>query len=273
MMKAVMVQLRSKALDVKENAHMVLEALDGEGDLFIFPELFLTGYTIGRDVYSVALDETSEVVEELKEEARRKKKGIVVGAPVKSSTVRGHVHNSALIFTPSGEVGRYDKINLVNFGPFDEMHFFTPGGDLTTFTVGKFTFGVIICYDLFFPHLTQAYALSGADAVICISASPSMTRPFFEAVLPARAIENTVYMLYSNVVGPDGRQEFWGGAQGYTPRGALIKRGKYFEEDRVEVELKPEEVEIARRYRPTLRNTPLQLKRYLIDELYPIRSL
>lgn len=272
-MKAVMVQKRSVALKVEENAQRILEALDSEGELFIFPELFLTGYTVGRDVYRVALDETSGVVEDIREEAKRKKKAVVVGAPVKSSTVRGHIHNSALIFTSSGEVGRYDKINLVNFGPFDEMLFFTPGSSLTTFTVGGFTFGVIVCYDLFFPHLTQSYALSGADAVICISASPSMTRPYFEAILPARAIESTVYMLYSNVVGPDGRQEFWGGAQGYTPRGALIKRGRYFEEDRVEVELSEEEVEIARRYRPTLRNTPLELKRYLTGQLYPVRRL
>lgn len=272
-MKAVMVQVRSRALDVEENAQKVLEALDSEGDLFIYPELFLTGYTVGRDVYRVALEETSGVVEDIREEVKRKKKAVVVGAPVRSSTIRGHIHNSALIFTPSGKIGRYDKINLVNFGPFDEMLFFTPGSSLTTFTAGGFTFGVIICYDIFFPHLTQAYALSGADAVICISASPSMTRPFFERVLPARAIESTIYMLYSNVVGPDGRQEFWGGAQGYTPRGELINRGKYFEEDRVEVELREEEVEIARRYRPTLRNTPLELKRYLTEELYPVRGL
>jgi len=272
-MRAAMVQVRSKALDTEENSEKVLAALDGDEDLLIFPELFLTGYHVGRDVYRVAVEETSEVVERIRGEAKAKRKAIVLGAPVRSSEVKGHVHNSALIFTPEGAVRRYDKINLVNFGPFDEKLFFAPGEHLTTFKVKGMKLGVIICYDIFFPHLTQAYALSGVDGVVVISASPSITRTFFEAVLPARAIENTIYMLYSNVVGPDGKMEFWGGAQAYSPRGALLIKGKYFEEDRVVVDLEEEEVKLARRYRPTLRNTPIHVKRFLEKEMYPIENL
>ena len=51
---------------------------------------------------------------------------------------------------------------------------------------------------LFFPELCKAYSLLGADIIICISASPSVTRKYFEALLPARAIENTTFMIYSS---------------------------------------------------------------------------
>jgi predicted amidohydrolase len=116
-------------------------------------------------------------------------------------------------------------------------------------------YGACVCYDLFFPELMKAYALAGADAVLCISASPSTSREQFERVLPSRAVENTMYALYTNQVGTQLNMVFFGGAQAYGPKGNLMSRAKYFEDDIVVLDLDEKELDAARRMRPTIKDT------------------
>ena len=143
----------------------------------------------------------------------------------------------------------------MDFGPFEEYAYFTPGSSTLTFDVKGLKFGILICYDIFFPELTKSYALQGADAAICISASPSITRRFFEIEMKARAVENTIYFIYSNLIGFDSRMDFWGGGSVIDPKGNEIVKGPYFEEKILTATLDPERIEEARRSRPTLRDT------------------
>ena len=65
----------------------------------------------------------------------------------------------------------------------------------------------------------------------CISASPSTTRIFFEKVIVARAIENTIFFTYTNLVGTELNMVFWGGNNAIGPRGDEKAKGRYFEEE------------------------------------------
>src|SRR5207245_9149616 len=91
--------------------------------------------------------------------------------------------------------------------------------------------GILICHDACFPELAKAYALEGADALAIISASPATSKPFFDKILPARAIENTLFVLYANLVGTELSIVFQGGTQAIGPRAEDLGRGKDFEED------------------------------------------
>lgn len=90
-------------------------------------------------------------------------------------------YNSALLLGPRGEVqGRYDKVHRVPFGefvPFREwlpwMDRFAPydfdysiraGAGLTRLPLGKYTFGVLICYEDTDPLLAREYAEAGVQS-------------------------------------------------------------------------------------------------------------
>jgi predicted amidohydrolase len=96
-----------------------------------------------------------------------------------------------------------------------------------------------------------------------------MTRYFFEEVMTARAIENTIYLLYSNMVGVDARMDFWGGGAIIGPRGETIAKGQYFEESSIKGTIDPELLSSARRNRPTIRDARPSIFRELarLDEI------
>ena len=144
-------------------------------------------------------------------------------------------------------VQRYDKVNLATFGPFEEGLYFSAGTARRTMDVEGHRIGVVICYDLFFPQLSMDYALGGAEAIVCISASPFTSREYFETLLPARAIETTAYVAYQNQVGTQLNEVFFGGGEARGPRGELLAKNRYFEEDLNTFELTSEIVASARR--------------------------
>lgn len=246
------------------NSRIMIEALDSsDADILIFPEMFLTGYTLGEDVRNHALGVEDPFFDELKEKASESGKHLVFGFPERSGKIRGQIHNSAMVIGPGGTEGTYQKMHMVDFGPFEEWAYFVPGNDPLMFEVQGFRFGVIICYDIFFPELTKHYALNGADAVICVSASPSVTRPLFETVMKARAIENTIYFIYSNLVGFDSRMDFWGGAEIVSPKGKILAKGPYYEETTVGASIDEDVISVSRSLRPTLRDTRMNVRRFL----------
>ena len=96
---------------------------------------------------------------------------------------------------------------------------------------------------------------AGADAVVCISASPNTSRDFFERIVPARAIENTAYSVYVNNTGCQLNQVFFGGSHAVGPRGNQLVKCDYFRKDVRGVDLDLSEVRAARRMRPTVRDS------------------
>lgn len=247
-MKTALCQLLSVPGDVGKNADAVIKALEGDdADLFIFPEMFLTDYSF-RDFDSVKKD-TEDALDRILSVTSEKGCTAVVGGP--RYTERG-VHNTAFVI--SDHIAWYDKINLPNFGPFSERECFSPGSEPFMFECGGFRFGVIVCYDIFFPELTKMYAMNGADAVICISASPVTSKVPFERVIPARAVESTVYMLFVNNIGFRGRMEFFGKSRCLTPTGDISVMLDHSSEIR-SAELTKDDIAFARSQRPTLDDT------------------
>ncbi len=257
MKKIALAQVRSKLGDKEANLNKMREVLDNtEAELVVFPEMFLTGYTIKDQV--MALSETIEgpSVKAISQMASDSEKAIIVGMPERDMEKQGILYNSALIALPDGSVSMTRKTHLVNFGPFEEETYFAPGGPVYPIfntPVGKVA--IIICFDIFFPELTKYYALKGADMVVCISASPSATREFFEKIMEARAIENTIFFAYTNLVGTEHNMVFWGGDALIGPRGGVLAKGPLFEEDIIEAEVDLSELDVARQFRPTIKET------------------
>ncbi len=223
--------------------------------LALFPEMWLTGYSIRDRVIELAEPADGPSVEAASKAARKARSTIVFGFPEKARGQRGAIYNSAAVCTPDGEVGVYRKWFLPNFGPYEEKMHFHKGTGVPVFNTPFGTLGLQICYDLFFPELAKVSCLKGADIVVNISASPITARSLFERIIEARAVENAVFFAYLNRVGTDLGLVFAGGSALIGPRGQEIQALPLVKEALLDCEVDLEDTDLARPFRPTLRDS------------------
>ena len=230
-----------------------------KGKIVVFPELNLSGYMPRDDLYVDAETPSGPTIRAIVRLAKESKKDIVFGAPIKDEQISGLVYNSCLLASGTGRLYRYDKLYLPTFGPFEERVFFAEGRDVVVGKGRHAVIGLMICYDMFFPEVAKLETLLGAKLLINISAAPTTSRAFFRRVIPGRAVENGVFLAYCNMVGVHGGLVFGGGSVVCGPRGDEIERGKDLEEDFIDAELDLGEVDVARRFRPVVRDTRPEL--------------
>jgi predicted amidohydrolase len=240
---------KTKNIEIMENYIKKTKA-----DIYIFGEYFLSGDRCKDEFRDLAEPLNGPSIKFLKKIAKNKQCYIVFGMPFKDDKIDGLIYNTAVLIHPNGTVDVYKKWFLPNAGPFEEKIFFDQGEELSVFptTFGKI--GLLICYDLNFPELAKALTLQGADLLICISASPSTTRRYFETLLPARALENTVFVAYVNLAGNQEDLIYWAGSQVYDPLGNLIIKAPYFKESIITCDIDLKQLEPARARRPVLRD-------------------
>ena len=225
-----------------------------KADIYIFGEYFLSGDRCKDEFRDLAEPLSGPSIQNLKKIAKNKHCYIVFGMPTKDDKVNGLIYNTAVLIHPNGTVNTYKKWFLPTAGPFEEKIFFDQGEELPIFNTVYGKIGLLICYDLNFPELAKALTLQGAELLICISASPSTTRKYFETLLPARALENTVFVAYVNLAGNQEDLIYWAGSQVYDPLGNLIIKAQYFTESIITCDINLKELEPARARRPVLRD-------------------
>jgi predicted amidohydrolase len=245
-------QLHDKDANLKRMKDIVRKT---KGKIVIFPELNLTGYMPRDDLFGQAETASSPMIKAIVRLAKDTKKDIVFGAPMKGERQPGIVYNSCLLAAGTGKLFRYDKMYLPTFGPFEEKVFFAEGKGVVVGNGRHARIGLMICYDMFFPELAKLETLLGAQILVNISAAPTTSRPFFRRVMPGRAVENAIFVAYSNMVGVHGSLVFGGGSVLYGPRGEEIVRAKDLEPDIVEAEIDLTDIDIARRFRPVVRDS------------------
>ena len=254
-MKVALAQLEPALQDKEANVKKIETAAAGaRADLLLVGELFLTGY-MARDAFArLAEPLDGPSVKAVQRIASEHGTHIVFGMPEREPGTR-RLFNASVLVAPDGKVASYRKVYPANFGPFEEGLYFGRGDALTLVDTKLGKIGLLICYDSFFPELAKAYALQGADLLAIISASPATSKPFFDRILPARAIENALVVLYANLVGTELNIVFQGGTQAIGPRGEDLGKAKDFVESVVTADVDLRDVKTARAFRPTLRDT------------------
>ena len=265
--KLALAQISSKRENKKENLlkieELTAKAKEKCADLVIFPELSLTGYVLHDQIYELAEIIPGPSTKKIEELSKKTGTHIIFGMPELSEKTEATIFNTAVFVGPNGFIGKYRKMYLPTHSVFEEKRYFRPGYQSAVFNTPVGTVGLFICYDIFFPEVCRLTRLKGAELMVCISASPAVRRNYFEILTAARALENTAFLAYVNLVGVEDGLQFWGGSRLLSPTGDLIAKAKYDEEDLVLCEVDYSDIRPAESFIPTLRD----LRPELFDQL------
>ncbi|MFC0433970.1 carbon-nitrogen hydrolase family protein [Kutzneria buriramensis] len=165
--------------------------------LVMYPELHLCGAENPRDT---AEPLTSARTATLAELAADLDIWLVPGTVCESGP-NGEVFNTALAFSPAGElVAHYRKIF-----PWRPYEPYDPGDRFVVFDIPEAgRVGFSICYDAWFPELTRHLAWMGADLVLNPVQTTTPDRAQELVLARANAIVNQVFVASVNVAGPFG---------------------------------------------------------------------
>lgn len=205
-MRLAAFQMVAKVADVAANLAMI-EAAAAEAkargvELLVAPELATTGYGAKDAMRDLAEPADGAQAAALCGMAVKHGVALVAGFAERAGDV---IYNSAIFATPDGGRAVYRKCQL--YGRY-ERALFVPGDAAPKLTAfGGLKFGVLICYDVEFPELVRHLAIAGADVVLVPTAQPDTPdAPFIaEKIVPVRAFENGIAIVYADHAGADGR--------------------------------------------------------------------
>ncbi|MEY9848592.1 carbon-nitrogen hydrolase family protein [Streptacidiphilus sp. BW17] len=243
-------------LDLAANAvtaaDLVRRAADRGADLLLLPELFLTGYElpgIAADPARHTTGADDPRLDPLREACATHRTALVVGAPTR--TDEGALHISALAFDRDGKLAAtYDKQHAT---AGERAAGFAPGASGCTLVLDGWRLGLSVCWDSSFPEHARAAALDGCHVYL----NGSMFSAGFLAksngfLLPARALDNTVYVALSNHSAPSGPYAGGGHSAIWGPLGELLDDAGEADPGLAVAVLDPAAVRAAREEEPVL---------------------
>ncbi|MFJ2175845.1 carbon-nitrogen hydrolase family protein [Streptomyces sp. NPDC087851] len=238
------------AANARHAAALTVRAAGEGAGVVVLPELHLCAYDLpalaaapGR--YAVRADSgrtvTDPRLDPLAEAAAAHDVTVLTGAAVLGAD--GALTNSLVVCGPSGPpTVAYDKQHLWHA---DERALFSagePGNRGADLTVDGWRLGLGVCYDMSFPEHGRAAALAGAHVYLCPSAFAAGNEHRAAVYLAARALENTVYAVFSNPVGGPPHRPCGGGTAVHGPGGRTVARAATAGEETVLADLDPVEL-------------------------------
>ncbi|MDB6087417.1 MAG: delta-aminovaleramide aminohydrolase [Gammaproteobacteria bacterium] len=189
-------------------------------ELLLCPECWLCGYNIGAAVATLAEQPNGPSAQHIAGIARRN--GIAIAYGYAEREIHsGRIYNSVQVIGPDGAVlSHYRKTHL--FGP-DERAAYQPGPCFEPpFEFGGLRFGLLICYDVEYPEAVRSVALLGADVVLVPTALAAPHAEVPDFIVPARSIENQLFVAYCNHAGVANGMRFLGGSCLTGPDGSAL---------------------------------------------------
>ncbi|QXC61042.1 carbon-nitrogen hydrolase family protein [Aquihabitans sp. G128] len=222
------------AFDLERATSIIEEAREREVELLVLPHGVLGGYVGDLDPDlddppdvppMVALDgpEVAELVAAA---------GDLVVCFGLTEDRGGRPGNTAVCVDGSGILGVHRKVHL----PPGEVRWYKPGDGCAAFDTPVGRIGMLVDYDKTFPEAARSLALDGAELLAFVCAWPlSLTAQaarvsqdrqslLFELYDRARAAENQVVVVTSNLTGGQGQLRFFGQAKVVQPDGQIVAR-------------------------------------------------
>ncbi len=235
-MRLALAQLNTTVGNLEGNAKKITEGIHRarkqKADLVLFPEAAITGYP-PEDL----LHNRTFVSENLKTLQRlaRQAFGVTAVTGFIDRDREGRLYNAAAVLS-NGKISYvYRKIELPNYGVFDEKRYFHSGALPGVFDLNGVSVGVTVCEDVWVEGglLSSRGALKDAGLVLNLSASPFHRRKFEvrQTVMKNFAVRKNAYLAHLNLVGGQDELVFDGGSLLVSPEGRVLAQAARFEED------------------------------------------
>ncbi|UJR25112.1 hypothetical protein I4U23_006471 [Adineta vaga] len=201
------VELQAKRASQEHSAH-----------LLVFPELFLSGYILNRDIIlsSARYIIEKNVIGHLQKIARQYSIALLIGYPELDDDEK--IYNTAILINENGDILlNYRKTHLWSN---KEREVFAEGNQLSSIVeLRGVRVGIMICYDVEMCEVARSLTLLGAQLLLVATAISSSPRNdnIVRLMVPIRALENHVWLAYANlsqpefyglsrIIGPDGNE-------------------------------------------------------------------
>lgn len=196
-------QLNATVGDIAGNADRVRVARREarNADLIVFPELFLSGYPpedlVLKPAFQAACRET---IEALARETADGGPAALVGLPWRQD---GKLYNAVALIDGGKITALRFKVDLPNYGVFDEKRIFAPGPLPGPISFRGVRIGVPICEDIWGADPVECIAETGGEILLVPNGSPYRRGVTDERlnVAVSRVVESDLPLLYVNQVG------------------------------------------------------------------------
>jgi NAD+ synthase len=173
-LKVALAQLNPTVGDVAGNLAKVraarAEAAGQGADLVITSELVLAGYFPEDLVLKPAFQQACrEAVEALRADTRDGGPGLFVTTPWVED---GKLHNAIVALDKGEIVGKRFKVDLPNYGVFDDKRVFAPGPMPGPLVYKGVRIGVPICEDVWTPDVVECISETGGEILLVPNGSP-----------------------------------------------------------------------------------------------------
>ena len=214
-LRIALAQLNPVLGDIPGNAALArkarAEAAAQGADIIMFSELFITGYPPEDLVLKPALQADARAAIEALALETASGPGVLIGTP----WVESEKLYNAMAYLDGGAVKAVRfKVDLPNYGVFDEKRVFEPGPLPGPIDVRGVRIGVPICEDIWKEDVVECLSETGAEMLLVPNGSP------FEAakeetrlnIAVARVVESGLPLAYLNQLGGQDELVFDGGS-------------------------------------------------------------
>ncbi len=233
-LRIAVAQLNPTVGDVAGNLALAREARRDaarEGaDLLMLTELFISGYPPEDLVLKPSfLKACLKAVETLATETADGGPGVLIGFPRQGETGR---HNSVALLDAGKIIAIRDKIDLPNYGEFDEKRVFTEGSISGPYNFRGVRIGVPICEEIWNDMgVCETLAESGAEILLVPNGSP-----YYRGKLDVRyqvalrqVIESGLPLIFANQLGGQDELVFDGASFAFNADKSLAFQLSQFE--------------------------------------------
>lgn len=247
-MKVALVQIHSVPTEVESNVERGIdffnEAVSKGADAVVFPELWTCGYYLETFDFLAAIEENDWILEKFRALAKKTETLVILPLPQK---IGDDIYIGLYVIEKNGEIIKeYQKSFLWG----REQNYFTHGErkyEAFDSSIGRI--GVLICYDIEFPEPSRLLALDGAQMIFVPSVWSIPAKNRWDIQLPARALDNTVFLAGINNTG----EGACGHCKVISPFGEVLAEAEQDEETIVYCDVDYSEIDRIREKIPYLK--------------------
>ena len=209
---------------------LMAEATAQGADVALFPELFLIGYPPeDLALKPAAVRACGEALERLAQDTATGCAALIT-LPWRGED--GRPRNAIALIAEGKVEGVSFKIDLPNYGVFDEKRIFAPGVEPGLFEVTGVKIGAPVCEDIWGPAPCRMLKDRGAEILLVPNGSPFRRTADDERLVVARArvAETGLPLIYVNQVGGQDELVFDGGSFALDANGGTCMSLPMFEE-------------------------------------------